>query len=72
MSERLIKTGLIGTAISLLCCFTPVLVIVLGALGLSALLGWVDYIVPPAIGIFALILAYGLISKWRARGAANA
>jgi len=32
-------TGIVGTVIAALCCFTPALVVLLGAVGLSAWLG---------------------------------
>ena len=34
--RKLIATGVVGTVIAALCCFTPVLVVLLGAVGLSA------------------------------------
>ena len=39
-----------GTVIVALCCFTPVLVLILGALGLGAWVGYLDYILLPALG----------------------
>ena len=38
--RRLLTIGIIGTAIAALCCFTPVLVVLFGFVGLSAALGW--------------------------------
>jgi len=58
----ILKTGVIGSVIAAICCFTPVLVILLGALGLSAWLGWIDYVLLPALAIFLGLTAYGL---WR-------
>lgn len=60
----LLKFGVIGTVIVALCCFTPVLVILLGAVGLSALLGWLDYVLLPALAMFIGITLYAL---WRRR-----
>ena len=34
--RKLIGTGVVGTVIAALCCFTPILVVLLGAVGLSA------------------------------------
>ena len=43
-----------------ICCFTPALVLLLGALGLSALVGWwLDLILFPALGIFMAMAVYG-------------
>lgn len=63
-----LKCGIAGTVIAAICCFTPALVIVLGALGLSAWLGWIDYVLIPALAIFLGLTAYGL--RRRQRGAA--
>jgi mercuric ion transport protein len=60
MNNKLLATGLIGTAIAALCCFTPVLVILLGTVGLSAIVGYLDYVLLPALGIFVLITIYAL------------
>ncbi len=65
MNKKLLATGLIGTVIAALCCFTPILVIPLGAVGLSAIVGWLDYILLPALGIFVAITIYALVTKTR-------
>ena len=57
-NNKLLATGLIGTAIAALCCFTPVLVILLGTVGLFAIAGYLDYVLLPALGIFLLITIY--------------
>ena len=62
--NTLLKTGIIGTVIVALCCFTPVLVILLGAVGLSSILGGLDVVLLPALGIFVLITVYAL---WKRR-----
>jgi mercuric ion transport protein len=41
-----------------LCCFTPILVIFLGTVGLSKIIGYLDYALLPALGIFVLITIY--------------
>ncbi len=61
MKDRtMIKTGVIGTVVMAVCCFTPLLVVVLGAVGLSAWLGWLDYVLLPALAISMGVLVYGL------------
>src|SRR3546814_17573703 len=40
--NKLICTGGAGSVIVAICCFTPALVVLLGAVGLSAWLGWID------------------------------
>jgi len=57
--KTIFKTGIIGTVIAVICCFTPFLVIVLGAVGLSAWLGWLDYVLLPALAICIAIMGYG-------------
>jgi len=59
----LLKIGIIGTIISALCCFTPLLVILLGGVGLSSLLGWADYVLLPALFIFLFITGFALWKK---------
>ena len=39
-----------------------VLIVLLGAIGLSAVTGYLDYVLLPAIGIFVVIVIYAL---WR-------
>lgn len=58
----ILKTGIVGSALAAICCFTPALGLLLGALGLSAWLGWLDYVLLPALALFLGITAYGL---WR-------
>lgn len=61
-TNRLLTYGLLGTVILALCCFTPILVILLGALGLSAMLGWLDLVLLPALAGFIGLTLYAL---WR-------
>lgn len=65
MSTRLLKTGIIGTIIAALCCFTPLLVGLLGVVGLSAVVGYLDYVLMPALVVFILITIYALIRRAR-------
>jgi len=67
MKDRtLLTTGIVGTIIAALCCFTPLLVIVLGAVGLSAWLGWLDYVLLPALAIFVAITVYAAVRCMKA------
>ncbi len=65
-NQGLLRTGIIGTVIAAICCFTPVLVILLGAVGLSAMLGWLDYVLFPALALFIGITIYALVRRSRA------
>jgi mercuric ion transport protein len=61
----LLKTGIAGTIVSAVCCFTPLLVIVLGAVGLSAALGYLDFVLLPLLALFIGITVYALYKKER-------
>ena len=65
--QTLLKTGIIGTVIALICCFTPVLVILFGVLGLSAFVGWLDMVLLPTLAIFLILTGYAL---WKCKKAA--
>jgi mercuric ion transport protein len=56
--RKLLGIGLGGTILAAICCFTPALVILLGALGLSSWLGWLDFVLLPSLTIFLGITAY--------------
>ncbi len=58
----ILRTGVVGSVITAICCFTPVLVIGLGAIGLSAWLAWLDYVLFPALIFFVSLTGYAL---WR-------
>ena len=71
MKDRaILKTGITGSVIAAICCFTPVLVVLLGAVGLSAWLGWLDYVLFPALAAFLGVTAYGLWLRRRNRALA--
>lgn len=65
MKDRLLLTGVVGTVIAALCCFTPLLVVLLGAVGLSAMLGWLDFVLLPALAAFAGLTIYALARRRR-------
>jgi mercuric ion transport protein len=55
MNTKWFRVGIIGTVVAVLCCATPLAVVVLGTLGLGALTGWIDIVAIPAILIFGAI-----------------
>lgn len=65
MNDRLLKMGIVGTIIAALCCFTPVLVVLFGVVGLSAVVGYLDYVLLPALAVFVLITIYAVIRRVR-------
>jgi mercuric ion transport protein len=61
-NKSLLWTEIVGAAAAVLCCATPLLVVLFSAVGLSALTGYLDYVLLPAIVIFVGIIIYAL---WR-------
>ena len=61
-NRNLIRFGVVGTAIAALCCFTPVLVVLVSVVGLSAIVGYLDYILLPALIFFIGLTVY---ATWR-------
>ena len=61
--KKLTKIGLVGSLVTALCCFTPLLVWLFAALGLSAMIGYLDYVLFPLLGIFILLLLISAISR---------
>jgi len=68
ISARTSKKGmfatLAGTVLVALCCFTPILVILLGAVGLSAFTPYLDFVLLPAL---CIMIALSVVSflRWR-------
>lgn len=66
INSRLLRIGIIGTTVSALCCFTPILVILFGAIGLAAIVGYLDLVLLPALAAFVLLTIYAL---WKRQAA---
>ncbi len=66
--EKLLRRGVAGTVIAMLCCFTPVLVILLGFVGLSAIIGSLDYGLFPILFASLGLIAYALYLRSGNRG----
>lgn len=64
--RTLLKVGVVGSIVAALCCFTPLLVVIFGAIGLSAWVGGLDAILFPALAIFLALTGYAL---WKLRKA---
>ena len=60
---KLMATGTVGAVVAGLCCATPILASLLAAVGLSALTGYLDYVLLPAIVIFIAIAVYGFTRR---------
>ena len=65
MKNKLIKVGAIGGVLTALCCFTPILVWFFAAVGLSVVVGYLDYVLFPLLGIFIFILIMGVAKYGR-------
>jgi len=63
--ERCFKAGIWGSIIAAICCFTPVLVIGLGIVGLATLTPYLDAVLFPMLGVFLILLIYGLWQRRR-------
>ena len=59
-SKKQLRTGMTGSVAAALCCFTPLLVVLLGAVGLSAWLGWIDYVLFPVMFVSLGVVAHAL------------
>jgi len=60
--KRLLQVSGIGAVITALCCFTSILVVLLGVVVLSSLVGYLDLVLFPALAFFIALTAYAL---WR-------
>jgi mercuric ion transport protein len=64
--RRLLGIGLTGSVLAAVCCFTPALVLLLAAAGLSAWLAWLDYLLLPALVLFLGTTVYALVRRRQA------
>ena len=62
-SNGLLKTGMIGSAVIALCCFTPILIVTLGIVGLGSVTGYLDYVLLPGLAVFVGITIYALVRR---------
>ncbi len=60
--RTLAKVGIIGVIAAALCwtCLAPVLVLLLGVVGLSAYAGYLDYAIMPLMLLFMGIMMFGI------------
>ena len=64
-NRKLLGTGIAGSAVFAVCCFTPTLVILLGFVGLTAWLAWLDYVLLPGLALFVGITVFALLRHVR-------
>lgn len=63
--KRLVWIGGIGAVVTAMCCFTPALVVLLGAMGAAAAIAYLDAVLLPLLALFVIIFVAGLIGVWR-------
>ena len=69
MSDRsFILTGVVGGVIAAICCATPLLAVVFGAVGLTAWLAKADYVLFPTLLICLALIGFGLYRRRLRRG----
>jgi mercuric ion transport protein len=65
--RKCLRTGLWGSVIAAICCFTPVLVVALGLAGMAAVIPYLDMVLFPLLGLFLMLAAYGWVSMRKSR-----
>jgi len=62
-NDPVFKRGVWGTSMTAICCFTPLLPWVLGFIGLTLLVPYLDYVLFPLLALFLVMIGVG----WRRR-----
>lgn len=66
LRDKNVRIGLVGTVIVALCCFTPVLTLLLIGVGIGWAVGYLDYVLLPTLFFFVGLTVY---ASWkRSRG----
>ena len=69
-NRTLLKTATFSSLVLAVCCFTPVLVLLLGAFGLGAYVAGLDFILLPLLGL-SLLVALAALVRLRRRALPN-
>lgn len=68
--NKLLGISATGTVVMAVCCFTPALVLLFAALGISSLMGaWLDLILLPALAAFLCLTVYALLRRKKTKSA---
>jgi len=59
--KTLFRTGLVGAVIAVVCCFTPVLVWLVAAIGLASLTPYLDGFIFTVLAICILLILLGWV-----------
>jgi mercuric ion transport protein len=65
MKNKTTLFGSLGTGLAALCCFTPILVIGLSAVGVAGIIAYLDYVLFPLLAFFIGLTIYGLFYRKR-------
>jgi mercuric ion transport protein len=65
-NTKLIGTGVTGALVSMLCCLTPVLVLLLGAFGMSAYVAKLDYVLIPVFVASVALVIFAVVRRRKA------
>ncbi|MBK1670259.1 hypothetical protein CKO28_19705 [Rhodovibrio sodomensis] len=65
--RKLLFAGGAGSVIAAVCCFTPLLLIVLPAIGLATWLAWLDYVLLPLLAFSLAVTAIAALRLYRKR-----
>jgi len=63
LGSQIFRVGIIGTIVTAVCCFTPVLPFILGAIGISRFVIYLDMVLMPLLAIFAGIAIFGFLKR---------
>ena len=64
-NTKFLGTGVAGALLSILCCLTPVLVIMLSAVGLTAFVAKLDYVLIPVFVASIALVIFALVRRRR-------
>jgi len=62
---NLLRTGVLGALVAAICCFTPILGVVAGMLGVSWLVGGADVVLIPILLLCVGIVLYAIVRSKR-------
>ena len=62
-NTKLIGVGAAGAVLSMLCCVTPLLAVLLAALGLTAFVAKLDYVLVPVFVASVALIIFALVRR---------
>lgn len=61
MKTKLHIIGGVGAGITALCCFTPLLVVIMTGIGAAGAIAYLDYVLMPLLAFFLVLTGVGFI-----------